>query len=76
MEWDFHCNIEKLKQNALLLGFYDGKVGIGKNGEGLLGFQAPSPVSGLIRLVGADMIFVKKFTRPQFWEQEFYAKNA
>ena len=23
-----------------------------------------------------DMIFVKKFTRPQFWQQEFYAKNA
>ena len=24
----------------------------------------------------ADMIFVKRFTRPQFWEQEFYANNA
>ena len=23
----------------------------------------------------ADMIFVKKFTRPQFWKQEFYAKT-
>ena len=24
----------------------------------------------------ADMIFVKKITRPLFWEQEFYAKNT
>ena len=23
----------------------------------------------------ADMIFVKKFMRPQFWKQEFYAKK-
>ena len=27
-------------------------------------------------LILADMIFVKKITRPQFWEQELYAKNA
>ena len=26
--------------------------------------------------VDADMIFVKNFTRPLFWEQEFYAKNT
>ena len=23
-----------------------------------------------------DMIFVKKFTQPQFWQREFYAKKA
>ena len=30
----------------------------------------------LDRQTDPDMIFVKKFTRPQFWKQEFYAKNA
>ena len=29
-----------------------------------------------VDIVNTDMIFVKKITQPQFWKQEFYAKNA
>ena len=37
-----------------------------------------SIVSGVSICVSTctDMIFVKKFTRPQFWEEEFYAKKC
>ena len=27
-------------------------------------------------VLSADMIFVKNFTQPQFWQREFYAKKS
>ena len=41
--------------------------------------QTPAVSNPLLHCLcysSADMIFVKKITRPLFWEQEFYAKNT
>ena len=67
--WPHYCS------DAFLVILLFGFIGISNCG---LVYEANQPnmrSDPNMSFFDTDMIFVKKFTRPQFWNQEFYAKK-